>query len=104
MNSLNDEKRNLLRHYAERDQIIRGFDRTATHQHLLRLGYIDESGQCARLAGRCDGGRSDRFELQKQLARFHSTVPFIAHSRPLTWTALGSAPPKTPKVGLNAKR
>ena len=38
---LNDE-RNLLRHYAEQDRLIRGPQRTPVHQQLLRIGLIEE--------------------------------------------------------------
>ena len=42
MTKLSDDERNLLRHYAERERVINGFQRTAPHQHLLHLAYIEE--------------------------------------------------------------
>jgi hypothetical protein len=62
MSRLNDSERNLLRRYAEREWIIRG-NRTATHEHYYAGLHRRESGQCARLTGRCDGSWSERFEL-----------------------------------------
>jgi hypothetical protein len=38
---LSDE-RNLLRYYAETQRIIHGSERGAVHQHLLRMGFIEE--------------------------------------------------------------
>ena len=42
MADLSDDERNLLRHYAEGERVISGLERTATHQHLLRMGYVEE--------------------------------------------------------------
>jgi hypothetical protein len=42
MNDLSDDERNLLRHYSEAERLIDGTDRSAAHQHLLRMGYIEE--------------------------------------------------------------
>ena len=42
MRKLSDRKRNLLRHCAEQERVISGFQRTTTHQPLLRIGYIEE--------------------------------------------------------------
>ncbi len=42
MNELSDDERNLLRYYAETERIIHGRERGAIHQHLLRMGYIEE--------------------------------------------------------------
>jgi hypothetical protein len=42
VHKLSDDERNLLRHYAEEERVISGFERTPTHLHLLRIGYIRE--------------------------------------------------------------
>jgi len=42
MNKLSGGERNLLRYYAETERILRGKERGAAHQHLLRIGYIEE--------------------------------------------------------------
>ena len=42
MRELTNDERNLLRHYAEQDRLIRGPQRTPIHQHLLRIGFIEE--------------------------------------------------------------
>jgi hypothetical protein len=43
MNDLSDDERNLLRHYySEVERIVGGTDRSVAHQHLLRMGYIEE--------------------------------------------------------------
>jgi hypothetical protein len=42
MNKLSGGERNLLRYYAETERILRGAERGAAHQHLLRMGYIEE--------------------------------------------------------------
>ena len=42
MRELSNDERNLLRHYAEQDRLIRGPQRTPAHQHLLRIGLIEE--------------------------------------------------------------
>ena len=42
MNKLSGGERNLLRYYAETERILRGVERGAAHQHLLRMGYIEE--------------------------------------------------------------
>ena len=42
MADLSDDERNLLRHYAEAERVISGPERTATYQHLLSRGYIEE--------------------------------------------------------------
>jgi hypothetical protein len=42
MNRLSTQERNLLRYYAEGERIIHGRTRGDIHQHLLRLGYIEE--------------------------------------------------------------
>ena len=42
MDRLSDDERNLLRYYAEADRVIHGPRRGVLHQHLLRLGYIEE--------------------------------------------------------------
>jgi hypothetical protein len=47
MNDLSDDKRNLLRYYAETERIIHGPVRGAVHQHLLRSGYIEEGRSIA---------------------------------------------------------
>ena len=36
------DERKLLRYYAETDRIIHGLVRGTLHQHLLRMGYIEE--------------------------------------------------------------
>jgi len=40
MNKLSGGERNLLRYYAETERILRGAERGAAHQHLLRIGYL----------------------------------------------------------------
>ena len=42
MPELSDDERNLLRYYAESERIIHGLGRGAVHEHLLRMGYIEE--------------------------------------------------------------
>ena len=42
MSKLSTDERNLLRYYAETARIIHGIGRGAVHQHLLRMGYIEE--------------------------------------------------------------
>jgi hypothetical protein len=42
MRELSNDERNLLRHYAEQDRLVRGPQRTPVHQHLLRIGLIEE--------------------------------------------------------------
>jgi hypothetical protein len=42
MPKLADEERQLLRYYGERERVISGPQRTASHQVLLDLGYIKE--------------------------------------------------------------
>jgi hypothetical protein len=42
LNELSDDERHLLRCYAETERIIHGPVRGAVHQHLLRMGYIEE--------------------------------------------------------------
>ena len=42
MNKLSGGERNLLRYYAETERILRGEERGVAHQHLLRMGYIEE--------------------------------------------------------------
>ena len=42
MNKLSGGERNLLRYYAETERILRGKERGVAHQHLLRIGYIEE--------------------------------------------------------------
>jgi hypothetical protein len=42
MRELSNDERNLLRHYAEGDRLVRGPQRTPVHQHLLRIGFIEE--------------------------------------------------------------
>ena len=42
MNKLSGGERNLLRYYAETERILHGPERGAVHQHLLRMGYIQE--------------------------------------------------------------
>jgi hypothetical protein len=42
MNDLSHDERNLLRYYAETERILHGPVRGAVHQHLLRMGYIEE--------------------------------------------------------------
>ena len=42
MNGLSHDERNLLRYYAETERILHGPVRGAVHQHLLRMGYIEE--------------------------------------------------------------
>jgi hypothetical protein len=43
MNELSNDERNLLRHYAEGDRLISRSQRAPVHQHLLRIGFIEES-------------------------------------------------------------
>jgi hypothetical protein len=40
MNDLSE--RNLLMYYSEVEHLIGGTDRNPAHQHLLRIGYIEE--------------------------------------------------------------
>jgi hypothetical protein len=42
MRELSNDERNLLRHYAELERLVRGSQRTPIHQHLLRIGFIEE--------------------------------------------------------------
>jgi hypothetical protein len=42
MNKLSGGERNLLRYYAETERMLHGPERSAVHQHLLRMGYIQE--------------------------------------------------------------
>jgi hypothetical protein len=42
MPELSDHERNLLRYCAESERIIHGLERSTAHQHLLRIGYIEE--------------------------------------------------------------
>jgi hypothetical protein len=42
MSKLLSDERTLLRYYAETERILHGPERGAVHQHLLRMGYIDE--------------------------------------------------------------
>ena len=42
MPELSDDERNLLRYTAESERIIHGLGRGAVHEHLLRMGYIEE--------------------------------------------------------------
>lgn len=35
-------ERNLLRYYAEGEQVVSGLQRTPAHRHLLGIGYIQE--------------------------------------------------------------
>ena len=42
MNKLSGGERNLLRYYAETERMLHGPERGAVHQHLLRMGYIQE--------------------------------------------------------------
>jgi hypothetical protein len=42
MNELSNDERNLLRHYAEGDRLISRSQRAPVHQHLLRIGFIEE--------------------------------------------------------------
>jgi hypothetical protein len=42
MNELSNDERNLLRQYAEGDRLISGSQRAPVHQHLLRIGFIEE--------------------------------------------------------------
>jgi hypothetical protein len=42
MKKLSGGERNLLRYYAEMERILHGAERGAAHQHLLRIGYIEE--------------------------------------------------------------
>jgi hypothetical protein len=39
---LTDGEVRLLKHYSERERVIKGLQRTAEHQRLLALGYINE--------------------------------------------------------------
>jgi hypothetical protein len=59
MRELFNDERNLLRYYSERDRTISTHDRTPAHQHLLRMGYIEEQALAAQhlLITVTEGGR-----------------------------------------------
>ena len=42
MNKLLGGERNLLRYYADTERMLHGPEWGAVHQHLLRMGYIQE--------------------------------------------------------------
>lgn len=42
MSKLLSDERSLLRYYAESERLLHGPERGAVHQHLLRMGYIEE--------------------------------------------------------------
>jgi hypothetical protein len=42
VSELLSDERNLLRYYAETQRIIHGAERGVVHQHLLRMGFIEE--------------------------------------------------------------
>jgi hypothetical protein len=42
VSKLLSDERNLLRYYAEAQRILHGAERGAVHQHLLRMGFIEE--------------------------------------------------------------
>jgi hypothetical protein len=39
---ISDIERQLLRHYSERERVVRAMRRSLQHQRLLALGYIRE--------------------------------------------------------------
>jgi hypothetical protein len=59
MHELSNDERNLLRHYAEGDRFISGPQRAPVHQHLLRIGFIEEKPVSLRdsLISVTDAGR-----------------------------------------------
>jgi hypothetical protein len=42
MRELSHDERNLLRHYAEQECVVKARDRSAAHHRLLHIGYIKE--------------------------------------------------------------
>ena len=61
MDDPNDDERNLLRHYAEREHVIRGFDRTAARNDP------QYASQRSRLVNRRTAGR--RFRSPRSVVR-----------------------------------
>ena len=77
MSELSNDERNLLRHYAEGDRLISGSQRAPVHQHLLRIGFIEEKPVSLReSADNCHGCWSKGVGIRIMSAiRFYAAAP-----------------------------